>query len=391
MRNFGMTQVTGTLFGVRNMFDLYASSPIPNGFEEVENDLGIRHFVNKDSLSLGYMVDEAILEYTMNQTSVPFLSINAFVKSMGIEKDIYEPIELNFDMTEGVKEGGGVPRTGYKYSFENKSAATIVFTPDTEAVNDGDHLYLYLVSADAAKVTISDQQTVPFETKETKINAKTYQIVDLGYYEESFSKVITLDFNDDDLNGNLWVQCVRQEESAYQEMLEKLSDEQLFVNSYDSTHVEGTITAKEDGALFLTIPYDESWVATVDGVEAEILPVDDAFMAIRVSAGQHSIKLEYFPAKFGMCVKISVASLIVLIVFTIIRRIMESLAIKKRLEESEDSEFDVDEEEENSESVEDNANEPNSEVEKDPQEQSTEEGSESETDEAGKPEEAEES
>ena len=386
MRNFGMTQVTGTLFGVRNMFDLYQSSPIPNGFEEVENDLGIRHFVNKDSLSLGYMVDKDILTYTMNQTSVPFLSINAFVKSMGIENDIYQPIELDFDMTEGVKEGGGVARTGYKYSFENKSAATIVFTP--KDVQDGDHLYLYLVSADAAKVTISDQQMIPFETKETKINTKTYQIVDLGYYKETFSKVITLDFNDEDLSGNIWVQCVRQDESAYQEMVDKLSDEQMIVNSYDSTHIDGTITAKESGALFLTIPYDENWVATVDGVKAEILPIDDAFMAIELSEGQHTIRLEYFPAKFGMCVKISVASLIVLIIFTIIRRIMESLAIKKRLEESEDSEFDTDEEERISESDDETEDEPQSDIENDQQEQQTEDAPE--TEEAVEPEGSEE-
>jgi len=279
------------------------------------------------------MVDPEILEYTMNQTSVPFLSINAFVKSMGIEKDIYQPIEVDFDMTEGVKEGGGVSRTGFKYSFENKKAATIVFTP--QDVSDGDHLYLYLVSADAPKVTISDQRMTPYETQEEKINAKTYQIVDLGYYKEDFSKVITLDFSDDELTGNLWVQVVRQDESAYREMLDKLSDEQLIVNSYDSTHVDGTITAKAPGALFLSIPYDENWIASVDGVETEVHPIDDAFMAIEVSEGQHAVRLEYKPAKFGMCVKISLASLIVLIVFTIIRRIRESLAIKRRLEQSE--------------------------------------------------------
>ena len=60
----------------------------------------------------------------------------------------------------------------------------------------------------------------PYETKEEKINAKTYQIVDLGYYNEDFSKVITLDFSDDELTGNLWVQVVRQDESAYRELLQ---------------------------------------------------------------------------------------------------------------------------------------------------------------------------
>ena len=332
MRNFGMTQVTGTLFGVRNMFDINDNSPIPLGFEEVQNGTELRQFVNPDSLALGYMVDKNILTYKMNQTSVPFLSINALVKSMGIKNDVYEPMELSFDMVDGVEEGGGVARTGYKYTFEEKKAS-MVFSPI--GAQDGDHLYLYVVSTKAPKVTINEQRMTPLDMRETKYTAKTYQIVDLGYYEADYSKVITLDFRDDALSGNLWVQVVRQVESAYQEMVDTLSDEQMKVLKYDSEHVEGVVTAKEDGALFLTIPYDESWTATVDGVEAEILPVDDAFMAIELSAGTHNIELRYHPSRFFLCVMISLASLAALIVLTVIRKIRESIEIRNRLAEAE--------------------------------------------------------
>ena len=91
------------------------------------------------------------------------------------------------------------------------------------------------------------------------------------------------------------------------------------------------VTAKEPGALFLTIPYDESWTATVDGVAAEVHPIDDAFMAIELSAGTHTVELTYHPTKFSLCVLISVASVIALVFLTIIRKIRESVAMKKRL------------------------------------------------------------
>ena len=336
MRNFGMTRVTGTLLGVRNMFDINKNSPIPQGFQEVENDTELRWFVNPDSLSVGYMVDTAILDYKMNQTSVPFLSINAFVKSMGVKSDVYEPMKASIDMVDGLEEGGGGERTGYKFTVEESKAASIVITPI--GAQKDDHLYLYVVSNKAPKITINEQRMEPFEMKETKITAKTYQIVDLGFYDPEFTKVITIDFKDDGLKGNMWIQLVREVEPAYQEMADTLGDEQLKVTSYDSTHLEGTVTAKKDGALFLTIPYDESWTATVDGAAAEIKSIDDAFMAIEMSAGTHTISMTYHPTKFSLCVMISVASLIALILFTITRKIFEAIDLKKELEEEKEAE-----------------------------------------------------
>ncbi len=329
MRNFGLTEVTGTLFGVHNLYDLKDNSPVPTCFERVNEDDGspIRQFVNPDALALGYMVDEGILDYHMDQTSVPFLSTNAFVKSMGVGGDVYEPMELAFNSVEDLKEAGGAARTGYKFTFEKKTA-TLMFTVNDTQPND--HLYLYLVSSKAPNVTINDQKKHSDENSETKIGARTYQMIDLGYCKAGYSKLITLKFNDDDLNGNMWVQCARVSEPTYKEMCEVLSDEQMRVLSYDSTHVEATVTAKKDGALFLSIPFDESWEAEVDGMPATLEAIDDAFMGIRLKEGTHSIKLTYHPSKFKLCCLISFAALGVLVVLTIIRKIREHFALKRR-------------------------------------------------------------
>ena len=329
MRNYGMTEVTGTLFGVHNMYDLYKSSPIPKGFQQVESDSPIRQFVNPDALALGYMVDPAVLDYHMDQTSVPFLSTSAFIKSMGISQDVYHEVPLNFESIDAVTEAGGNAHIGYKYSF-NGGKATLTFTPYD--AQEGAHLYFFLVSNKAPVVTINDTVIDSEESKQTSLTARTYQMIDIGYYHENEKKTVTLKFTDSDLAGNFWVQCAEVVDSAYQEMVDVLSDEQMKVTSYDSTHVEGVITAKKDGVLFLTIPYDENWEAMVDGKKAEILAVDDAFSAIRLTEGTHNISLEYKPAKFSMCVKISILSLAALVFLTIVRKILEHLAMKKRYE-----------------------------------------------------------
>ena len=95
-------------------------------------------------------------------------------------------------------------------------------------------------------------------------------------------------------------------------MLEKFSDEQLVVSKYDATSIEGHIDVKEDGLLFLTIPYAEGWSAIVDGKEAEIVPVQDALMGIRLGQGSHDVALKYTPAGFKAGLIISVASVVMI-------------------------------------------------------------------------------
>jgi uncharacterized membrane protein YfhO len=262
----------------------------------------------------------------MDQTSVPFLSTSAFIKSMGVSSDVYKEVELNISDVQNATEGGGNSHTGYKYTF-SADKASVVITP--YGATEGAHLYIFVVANKAPHVTIHDENMDTAETKETSLTARTYQMIDIGYYHENETKTITLKFNDSGLSGNFWIQCAEVVESAYQEMVEVLSDEQMKVLSYDSTHVEGVVTANEDGVLFLTIPYDESWTAMVDGKAAEILPVDDAFSAIRLTKGTHNIQLKYQPARFSMCVKISILSLAALVFLTIIRKILEHFRLKK--------------------------------------------------------------
>ena len=351
MRNYGLNEVTATLFGVRNMYDIYTNSPIPSCFEEVDNGTSLRQCVNPDALALGYMVSPDVLTYHMSQTSVPFISTSAFVKSLGVKGDVFNEVDLDLSEPEGLTLAAGNSRTGYKCSFSGGKSATVVVKP--QGGSAGEHLYLYVVSNKAARVTINDKNTVSEETQETSYSARTYQILDIGYVQDDTEKTITLKFTDDEkLTGNLWIQCARLVEPVYQNMVELLSDEQMKVVSYDSTHVEGIVTAKQSGALFLTIPYDENWTATVDGVAAEILPVDDAFMAIQLSEGTHTISLTYYPAKFKLCVAISVLSLAALIVLMIIRKVISLVTLRRKyavIDGEADDSFDADELSENTE------------------------------------------
>lgn len=67
----------------------------------------------------------------------------------------------------------------------------------------------------------------------------------------------------------------------------------VFETPTNSSLVKGTADVKEDGWIFVSIPYEDGWKAYVDGSETEIVQADFGFWAIRVNKGIHDITLRY--------------------------------------------------------------------------------------------------
>ena len=55
----------------------------------------------------------------------------------------------------------------------------------------------------------------------------------------------------------------------------------------------GTVTSNGDGLLFLSIPYDSGWSATVDGKAAKVIKANVGFCGIPVTSGTHQIRMTY--------------------------------------------------------------------------------------------------
>ena len=141
---------------------------------------------------------------------------------------------------------------------------------------------------------------------------------------------LKVDYYDPPNASQFYVYGYQLDTEAYKNMVETLSDEQLEVTSYDSTSLNGTVTAKESGLLFLTIPYSEGWNAWVDGEKTEIVPVNDALMAIKLNAGKHDIRLEYIPHGFKAGACITCASVVVIILLAAVPALIRKARASKK-------------------------------------------------------------
>ena len=82
----------------------------------------------------------------------------------------------------------------------------------------------------------------------------------------------------------------------------------------DGNKVSGSIDAKEDGTLLLTVPYDAGWTITVDGQETDFYSVGKALTGVHVSAGNHTIAMKFTPPGFVLGLVLSLVCVLLYLV-----------------------------------------------------------------------------
>ena len=86
-----------------------------------------------------------------------------------------------------------------------------------------------------------------------------------------------------------------EQEDKVREALAPLRDSTFDMSWSSSSSLRITGSAEKDGVLFISVPYDAGWHATVNGKPAAIQKIAGAFMGIETSAGNYDISLRYFP------------------------------------------------------------------------------------------------
>ena len=304
LRNAGLTRVTATLLNVRNLVEIDKTQAVPALFEQEYKGKVISSWANKDALSVGFMTDPAVIDYAPdydNDLNV-FSKTNDWVKSMGAEDDVYKPVTLIAGDTSGLMT---VDRESSAMAFTTSSNVQnneYSFNVTVKDADIGSDIYLYANSKKGGNVTIKCGD------KTRKFEIRSFQIITCGVFDGTPIEVYVK--YSESPSSNITLYGYQLDRAGYDRMLEQFSDEQLFVSDYDTTSLSGHIDVKEDGLLFLSIPYAEGWSAVVDGENAEITPIQDALMGIRLKSGSHDISLKYTPAGFKAGLIISIVSVI---------------------------------------------------------------------------------
>ncbi len=290
-RNFGITSVTKMLLGVKydadNFMPFIGSDSVPP----------LQISENPYSLSLGYMVDDDISNFSFESGNV-FDNLNKFVSCM-VSEESFVFNELDKDSLSYSEEGLELVKNNTGYVFKNSAYqydSYICLVADSDIQNDD--IYIY------------------FDNYSSELGVKSMIIMD-GFenrneYEGALSRSYIKPFElYNDINGttkeirvfaNGVVEqdvkdyyIARLDADVLQYIYSKLSDEQLIMEKISNTHISGYVDVKDDDEiLFTTIPYDDCWNVKIDGNETNIVSIlDGAFIGVRVPKGNHTIEFSY--------------------------------------------------------------------------------------------------
>ena len=268
---------------------------------EVENE---KLLLNQHYIPMGFMVKNDLLNWKVNESEDNFNQFeqqNEFFKlATGIDEDVYTPLQV---VSQGHTsyEQFQVNKTEYgRYQFNClDSSITPTVKWNYEAPDDG----LYCMYAD---IDGGDDVTI---MRNDAAQPNTYgmgrsYIACIGEFDKG-DKISVYSQLEQGKSGNARVYVCKLNEAVFEQGYENVSRNVMTTTKCTGSSMEGTINVSESGLFYTSVPYEEGWTATVDGREVEITPVGDALIAFKLSEGEHTIKLTYYPKGFWPGVAVS--------------------------------------------------------------------------------------
>ena len=216
-------------------------------------------YENLYTMKAGFMLPENFCADFENMHSKPVTVQNSFSDLAGGDTLFYEIF--------------GVSNDGSEVSF---------------TVDETCHVFVQVNDADVKDIEASvDGETKSFSRCERKY------LLDLGYCEPGQEILI---YGTEDNEGEAPnVTPYYLDEQNFINLITKLKEQEMSVLRWTDTSLEGSITASEDGTLFLSIPYDPGWTLYVDGEKTAYESLDKAYITCGLTAGTHNIRLTYRP------------------------------------------------------------------------------------------------
>lgn len=101
---------------------------------------------------------------------------------------------------------------------------------------------------------------------------------------------------------------------VFEQIISELKTSEFIPTVFEDGRIEGEYTAKDDGNLLLSVPYDEGWNVTVNGTAAELTPAaDKGLSSLNMQKGANRIVMTYKTpgALAGLAVSLATATALI--------------------------------------------------------------------------------
>lgn len=288
---------------------------IVNGRRELEYDKETNIMLNENVAGMGFAVSKDIVNY--KGAGTVFENQNEICERFGYEGGSlnsayvggidFEPHNIQIASSED-----GIILRRESLSDEGYVAIRIPYV-------DGKKAYIWMntgydrPSFESPLVITSDTENKCAYMDETCLT--TSHIFKMAREEDSFC--IYIYFGTDAIEEiTLYELYLAYSDTAtIEDIATGLSEHSLALTEFEDGFIKGNIEAEEDSILFMSVPYERGWMASVDGIKTEIVPLlGDSFIGVPVSEGVHEIELEFIAPYSELGKYMSITGIVLLII-----------------------------------------------------------------------------
>lgn len=250
-------------------------------------------YKNPFALSIGVAASSDIQNSTLEGEN-PFEKQNdLYSKILGREVKLYTKIEAtSTENSDSLKQWSvTVPASSIGYLYINKDAAAGSYWP--------------------VALTI-DQRTI--ENEAWRFDNNIRQIADASDAPSQDTVAIGVAEGYTDMPQDSEPVFYALNLDVFEQIINKLKASEFIPTVFEDGRIEGEYTAKDDGNLLLSVPYDEGWNVTVNGTAAELTPAaDKGLSSLNIQKGANRIVMTFKTpgALAGLAVSLATAAALV--------------------------------------------------------------------------------
>lgn len=293
----------------------------------LEQKDGASSYKNNNPLPFAFMTDSQIKNFNYNYDTngslvqSPFDAQNSlFIKSTGINKKLFTPLEARPTSSSSEFSVSINSNTSY---YCNALTSGGTFTARYTVNEDNTPVYAYTSCENCSnnKITISGGSKI-----NTSYEIRFPYIISLGVFNKGDEITLSIPYNQGTTgNCNIWVCSLDQK--LFEQGISTLNDETYNITDFKTSTITGEITAKQDGTMYTSIPYEAGWSAYVDGEKVEINPIaNEAMVSVDLKAGKHTVTFKYVPKGFTVS---AIACVLCILIFVALI-LFEHFYLKKK-------------------------------------------------------------
>lgn len=281
-------------------------------YRPVSNNSLTETVKNPYALSIGYAANDTVLT-TKNKTTNPLRYQSDWLSALtGINNNaLFTPINFNTVNFDNVGSQINLTNSILTKTKLNKSGlVTFTYTPTT---NDAYYLTLGSgLNTDNVLFKLNGHELKQYKTYRNTV------VVNIASNNKGKKIVLTAKLKKRTLfleNFTLYQMNV----NSFKSQIKQLKASELNVTKYNQHSITGSISVKRNHqVVFTTIPYSKGWHVKVDGKSVSTSKSLNTFLSFKVTKGNHTVKLIYWPPYMGIGLIVSILAILLILIKPIV-------------------------------------------------------------------------